>query len=82
MKNNNTIKIKNELPELLEAVCEHKDCPEWWKDGIWNLFNEQHTEVTFSADYWRAQFEAIFEPEPELKTVGTTGDALDAEVLQ
>jgi hypothetical protein len=27
MKKNNIIGIKNELPELLEAVSEHPDCP-------------------------------------------------------
>jgi hypothetical protein len=56
---NNTIKIKNELPELLEAVCDHKDCPEWLKDGIWELFSNQTQSVVYSASWWRCQFEAI-----------------------
>ena len=59
MKNNSTIKIKNELPELLEAVCNHKDCPEWLMDAIWDAINNQTMLCTYSADFWRAQFEAI-----------------------
>jgi hypothetical protein len=82
MKNNITIKIKNELPELIEAVCLHKDCPEWLKDGIWDTFSEQNTALTFSATFWRAQLEGMEEAyEPELKTVDSVTNPLDAEIL-
>ncbi len=56
---NSTIKIKNELPELLEAVCLHKDCPEWLRDDIWESFNNQSGRVTFAADWWRGQLASI-----------------------
>jgi hypothetical protein len=79
---NSTIKIKNKLPELLEAVCNHKDCPEWLQDGIWDLFGNQHHRVTFTANYWRSQFESMFEREPVLDTVDDVADALDAEVME
>jgi hypothetical protein len=51
---NNTITIKNELPELLEAVCEHPKCPEWLKHDIWDSFTEHHGAITYKADWWRA----------------------------
>jgi hypothetical protein len=71
---NSTIKIKNKLPELLEAVCNHADCPEWLTDAIWDAFNNQHIAANYSATFWRAQLEAMFVP----KTV----DTLNAEVLE
>ena len=55
------ITLKNELPELIEAVCNHEHCPKWLYDGIWDLFNEQNQCVNYSATYWRAAFEAIRE---------------------
>ncbi len=82
MRHKNTIKIKNELPELLEAICNHKDCPEWLTDAIWEAFNNQNIAVNYSATFWRAQFEGIFERQPELETIDTTSDLLDAEVLR
>jgi hypothetical protein len=76
MKNNNTIKIKNELPELLEAVCNHEDCPEWLTDAIWDAFNNQTMYCTYSADFWRAQFESIA---PRPRTATAPNDALGKE---
>ena len=72
MNNNKTIRIKNELPELLEAVCSHSDCPEWLSDGIWDLIHNQPQVALFSALAFRATFEAINE-----SAVGV----LSAEVL-
>lgn len=71
MSNNKskTIKIKNELPEILEALCNHPDCPEWLSEGIDNLFSEAAPEVNYSADYWRWQTESL------------TQNVLDAEVI-
>lgn len=59
MKKNTTIRIKNELPELLEAVCYHDDCPEWLRDAIWDAFNGQEMCISFSASWWRVQFESL-----------------------
>ena len=47
------IRVKNELPELLEAVCYHEDCPTWLKDAIWDAVNNQDQICIFTADYWR-----------------------------
>jgi hypothetical protein len=54
MKKNSTIRVKNEMPELLEALCEHPDCPDWLKDGIWDVFNDQSITVSYKAAYWRS----------------------------
>ncbi len=75
-----TIRIKNELPELLEAVCTHNDCPEWLADTIWESFNNQGMSVTFSANFWRAQLESVIPEEAEPRE-NITGDVLDAEML-
>ena len=53
------IKVKNELPELLEAVCTHKDCPEWLKLGIWEAVNINPKSMFYLSIYWRGEFEAI-----------------------
>lgn len=54
-----TIRIKNELPELLEAVCIHDNCPEWLRDAIWEAFNNQSSNLIYTADWWRGQLESI-----------------------
>ncbi len=59
MKNNNTIRIKNELPELLEAVCGHTDCPEWLSDGIWDSINDKGGAVLYTANHFRAALESV-----------------------
>ncbi len=41
MNKQKIVRIKNELPELVEAICMHKDCPEWLYDGIWDLINDK-----------------------------------------
>ncbi|MDQ3712213.1 MAG: hypothetical protein M3388_08355 [Acidobacteriota bacterium] len=76
----NKIKIKNEVPELLEAVCIHKDCPEWLKEAIWEAFNNQNIKATFTADYWRGQFDGMFErkSENESNELGTLASQLSA----
>jgi hypothetical protein len=53
MKNTKTIRIKNELPELLEAVCTHEDCPDWLNEAIWDAVNDKNGKLSFSADYFR-----------------------------
>ncbi|HEX8286785.1 MAG TPA: hypothetical protein VF556_02250 [Pyrinomonadaceae bacterium] len=50
---NSTITIKNELPELLEAVCNHADCPGWLQDVIWNGFNNRIDATGLSAHWFR-----------------------------
>ena len=59
MKKKNTLRLKNELPELLEAVCLHKDCPEWLALAIWDACAEQNLAVIFTADYWRSRLAEI-----------------------
>lgn len=47
------IRIKNELPELLEAVCRHDDCPNWLSDEIWNAFNNRMNGTADTAAFFR-----------------------------
>ncbi len=56
---NNRITIKNELPELLEAICTHPDCPEWLQDAIWESFQNRTDLVIYTASWWRSQFDAM-----------------------
>ncbi len=58
MKRQKTERIKNELPELLEAVCARSDCPEWLSDGIWDLINDKGGAVLYTANHFRAALEA------------------------
>jgi hypothetical protein len=41
------------MPELLEAVCNHDDCPDWLQDVIWNGFNNRMNGSGISAGYFR-----------------------------
>ena len=59
MNKQKTDRIKNELPELLEAICRHKDCPEWLYDGIWDLINDKGGAVLYTANHFRAALEAV-----------------------
>ncbi len=34
------IKVKNTVPHLLSALCNHDDCPEWLKSKIWNTLSD------------------------------------------
>lgn len=52
------IKVKNELPELLEALCNHDDCPDWLSDEIWDAFNDRNNSSPLSANYFRYLMEA------------------------
>jgi hypothetical protein len=54
--------VKNELPELLEAIYAHDDTPEWLTMAIWDAFNNRHIEID-DANYWRWMLEATSEPE-------------------
>lgn len=72
----NRITVKNELPELLEAVCNHPDCEDWLKDAIWDAVNNQNIYVTYEADYWRSQLNAMRQ-----KPTEEPQDVLNSEVL-
>ena len=61
MKTAKTIRVKNDLPHLLEAVCSHPECPDWLMEGIWDAFNSQSLSVIYTATYWAAEFEAMRE---------------------
>ena len=67
--NNNTIKVKNAIPELLEAVCQHSECPDWLKDGIWDAFANQDIRESHTASYWRGQLESMPENYPQKQDV-------------
>jgi hypothetical protein len=58
MNKQKTDRIENELPELLEAVCGHTDCPEWLYGGIWDLINDKGGAVLYTANHFRAVLEA------------------------
>jgi hypothetical protein len=58
-----TIKLKNELPELLEAVCNHPDWEDWLKDAVWDAVSDRDQGVTYSPNWWRACLGAIKERE-------------------
>lgn len=57
------IRIKNELPELLEALCNHDDCPRWLTDEIWDAFNNRNNSSPLSANYFRYLLEATSDAE-------------------
>ncbi len=54
-----TITIKNELPELLEAVCEHPKCPEWLKHDIWDSFSNRNTSLSYKAAHWASVLDGL-----------------------
>lgn len=61
------ITLTNDLPHLLEAVCDHPDCPKWLSLAIWDTVNDQVHNATFTANHWAASFESIEQgKEPEL----------------
>jgi hypothetical protein len=77
MKRQKTERIKNELPELLEAVCGHPDCPEWLYDGVWDLIGDKGGAVLYTANHFRAALEAVevseqWEQERQLNKVEIT----------
>jgi hypothetical protein len=78
MDNNNT--VKNELPELLSAVCNHDDCPEWLKDAIWDTINDKTELDAFAPGYFREMLGNIAEREAE--RTANSFDILDSEVIQ
>ena len=51
------------VPDLLEELCSHSECPEWLRDGIWDLVNDAANDggrpIRFDAEHWRHEFEAI-----------------------
>ncbi len=59
MEKQKTGRIKNELPELLEAICGHQDCPEWLYDGIWDLVADKGGAVLYTAKHFRATLGAV-----------------------
>ncbi len=51
------IKIKNTLPDILSALCSHKDCSDWLKTTIWNKLNDNADIPTDSPETIRANAE-------------------------
>ena len=75
MKKARMIRVKNDVPHLLEAVCCHPDCPDWIEDAIWNAFNNQVENTPLTATYWTAQMEAI-----EHSSKPDVGDKLPSKI--
>jgi hypothetical protein len=59
LRRKRNISIKNELPDILETLCYHPECPDWLRHGIWELFNECGGNVVYTANYWLAQLDAL-----------------------
>ena len=57
-----TVRIKNDLPHLLAALCAHPDCPEELKDAVWDTINDRPKRPTYSVKYWESVFESYVEP--------------------
>lgn len=72
--------VKNNLPELLEAVCTHEDCPDWLSGMIWDKLNDRSQFDAYSASYFRHMLENIAE-QSEPQSHITSNNILDAEVL-
>ncbi len=57
MKDNNKkkkIKVKNTVPDLLAAVTNHEDCPEWLKSKIYNTLADNSTIPADCAEMYGA----------------------------
>ncbi len=61
MNNENKSHIKMGLPEMLAAVCDHPDCPEWLRAVIWDGFNDRQNGngLNMTANYFRYAFEQV-----------------------
>jgi len=51
--------MSKSLPELLEDVCTHSDCPDFLKHAIFDSFGDQNLAVLYTKTWWEAQFEAL-----------------------
>ncbi len=61
------IKIKNTLPDILSALCSHKDCSDWLKTTIWNKLNDNADIPTDSPEQYALMLK-FQKREPELKS--------------
>ena len=50
------------LPELLSAVCNHDDCPEWIQNAVIDGFNELNSKINLTPNYFRYVLEVCGEP--------------------
>lgn len=55
----NNITIKNELPDLCAALCNHPECPDWLQNAVWDAINERNHTIVYSVEYFRYAFGAI-----------------------
>lgn len=54
-----TIAVQNTVPHLIEALWNHKDCPAWLRDVVWEGINGQiGTYTKFTAVYWASCLES------------------------
>lgn len=47
-----TIRVKNTVPYLLEALCEHPECPDWLSEDLWDLISNKSPGIRHDAEYW------------------------------
>lgn len=50
--------IKNDVPNLLHALCNHQHCPEWLRGLIWDEMNERVESNAYSLGYLTYLFNA------------------------
>ena len=73
-----TIKIKNTLPHLIDALWHHDDCPKWLQDIIWDgIENRRDGRADFAASFWASQLANATPDVPGESEL----DALDAALL-
>jgi hypothetical protein len=50
-----------DIPDMLEELCSHSECPEWLRDGIWDLVNDAANRggrtIRFDAEHWRHELQ-------------------------
>lgn len=78
----NTIRIKNDLPHLLAAVCNHPECPDWLKDKIWDAVTAEATNVTYTLAHFQAAFEAIPNEEQLAERAAIVTSMRERQVLE
>jgi hypothetical protein len=46
-------KVKNTVPHLLSAVCNHEDCPSWLRSLIWNALSDNATIPADTPEFYK-----------------------------
>lgn len=56
---------RNRIPTLLALICEHEDCPQWLKSGIWDVVNDTCVDKCDYSEHWFARRLRLGEMYPE-----------------